>query len=225
MKDNLLIAQDALKFLNIRECFFITESSEQLFFRPIYMEIDKWIVIASGQVSLNGRIRIVLDKKTVEINCRTESVKVENFSNCYMFIFLEPMPEEILKKLIQVKKTFRASSRRREERFEIGTALFKKFGFSAPVQHFSYKEQKFQCLVNNVSVHGAMITCGKSDVKIGERINLLFSFANPTENISQFAIVVNRTSVSGGHLQLSLNFLEPVSFLWQKRICSFAEKN
>ncbi len=225
MNDNLLLSQDALDFLDIKECFFITDSFEQIIFRPIYMEIDKWIVISSACLSSFGTARIVFLENQFEVSCSVEPIKIENFSNCYMLIFKDKLPENILIKLMQVKKTFRSSSRRSEERFEIGIAKYKNFGFSSPVQYFLFNERKVQCFVNNASVHGAMITTENLEVKTGERIKLLFSFENPLEKIPQFALVVNRNSFTGGFLRLSLNFIEPISFLWQKRICSFAEKN
>lgn len=225
MNDNLLLSQDALEFLNIKECFFITDSFEQIIFRPIYMEVDKWIVTAASCLSSFGTVRIVFLEKQFEFLCASEPIKIENFSSCYMIIFKEKLPENILIKLMQVKKTFRSSSRRSEERFEIGISKHKKFGFNSPVQYFLFNERKMQCFVNNVSVHGAMITTENFEAKTGERIKLLFSFENPLEKISQVALVVNRNFISSGFLRLSLNFIEPISFLWQKRICSFAEKN
>ena len=46
-------------------------------------------------------------------------------------------------------------------------------------------------------------------------------FNNPSEKIVQSGIVVNRNSASNNYLRLSINFIEPISFLWQKRICGF----
>ena len=95
------------------------------------------------------------------------------------------------------------------------------FGFSYAFHFFLYKEQKILCFLNNVSVHGAMITCASSEIKTGERIKIVFSFHNPSEKIVQSGIVVNRNSASNNYLRLSINFIEPISFLWQKRICGF----
>ena len=220
MADNSIIASDALKFMNIIETFFTTDSMEQIIVRPIFMEMNRWIVAASAPIVSPGTLKIVTTEQNIEIPCDTESVSIEMFSNCYMLIFKKNLPDEMCLKLLFLKKTVRNCTRRSEERFEIGTSNFKKFGFSSPVQYFLYNDQKIQCLVNNASVHGAMITSRMSEIKTGERIKLLFSFENPSEKIVQFAIVVNRNCISGNYLRLSLCFLEPISFLWQKRICS-----
>lgn len=220
MADNSIIASDALKFMNIIETFFTTNSMEQIIVRPIFMEMNRWIVTASAPIVSPGTLKIVTADQNIEIPCDTESVSIEMFSNCYMLIFKKNLPDEMCLKLLFLKKTVRSCTRRSEERFEVGTSNFKKFGFSSPVQHFLYNDQKIQCFVNNASVHGAMITSRMSEIKTGERIKLLFSFENPPEKIVQFAIVVNRNCISGNYLRLSLYFLEPISFMWQKRICS-----
>lgn len=220
MADNSMIAADALKFMGIVETFFITESQEQIIVRPIFMEMNRWIVTASGHIGNSGKLRIVTVLQDFEISCNVETVSVEMFSNCFMLVLQQNLPDEMTRKMLFMKRTVRGCSRRCEERFEIGTD-YKRFGFSSAVQFFLYNEQKILCFLNNVSIHGAMITCSSSEIKIGERIKIVFSFDNPSEKIPQTGIVVNRNSATNNYLHLSINFIEPISFLWQKRICGF----
>lgn len=220
MTDNSMIASDALKFMGIIETFFITELQEQIIVRPVFMEMNRWIVTASGHIGASGKLRIVTLSHSFEILCNVEPVSLEMFSNSFMLVLQQNLPDEMTRKMLFLKKTVRGCSRRCEERFEIGTD-YKKFGFSSAVQFFLYNEQKILCFLNNVSVHGAMITCANSEIKTGERIKIVFSFDNPSEKIAQAGIIVNRNSAANNYLRLSINFIEPISFLWQKRICGF----
>lgn len=220
MADNSMIASDALKFMGILETFFITESQEQIIVRPLFMEMNRWIVAASGHIGTSGRLRIVTAAQDFEIFCKAEPVSLEMLSNCFMLVLRQNLPDEMARKMMFLKKTIRGCSRRCEERFEIGTD-YKRFCFSSAVQFFLYNEQIILCFINNVSVHGAMITCSTLGIKTGERIKIVFSFDNPSEKITQTGIVVNRNSAADNYLRLSINFIEPISFLWQKRICGF----
>ena len=76
--------------------------------------------------------------------------------------------------------------------------------------------------LNNVSVHGVMITVSRTCISNGERIQLLFKFSNPEENLVLPALIVSSNYVADGYQQFSLNLTEPLSFLWQERILRYS---
>lgn len=79
MTDNSMIASDALKFMGIIETFFITELQEQIIVRPVFMEMNRWIVTASGHIGASGKLRIVTLSHNFEILCNVEPVSLEMF--------------------------------------------------------------------------------------------------------------------------------------------------
>ncbi len=219
-----IIATDGLLFLDIKETFFQNQNGEQAILRVLCVETDRWLAASSSPLDQNGTLKLVTTKDIFTFPCKTEKMNFEQFSNCYLVCFTQSLPENLVKEILFLKKTIRVSSRRKEERFTIGVTNYKKFGFSNPCQFFKLKERKFQCFMNNISVHGAMITVSKTGIQNGERILLMFTLVEPEERILQPAIVVNVKALSLEYCQMSLSFTAPVSFLWQKRILEYQEK-
>lgn len=187
------------------------------------METDKWVVAASDFLEAEGTVRILTENGCcIKRAARTEKAGIDGFSKCFLIIFTEPLPVELARKIMQMKKTVRSCSRRSEERFDVGIKNYGKFGFASAVQFLKYRERKIKCMVNNVSVHGAMITSGRAGALQGERIQLLFSFENPDEKIILPALVAGIRHASDEYECLSLSLSEPLSFLWQQRILSYS---
>lgn len=223
-EESNIIASDGLLYLDIKETFFQNLNGEQAILRVLCVETDRWVVASSSVLDADGILKLVTSKDVLKFPCRTEKMSFEQFSSCYLIIFTEPLPEMLVKEILFLKKTIRTSSRRKEDRFTIGVTNYKKFGFSSPVQQFKIKDRKSQCFMNNVSVHGAMITVNKIGIQNGERLLLMFNLETPSERILQPAIVVNVKAVSLEYSQISLSFTAPVSFLWQKRVLEYQEQ-
>ena len=223
MTGNQIIASDGLKFLNIKETFFINESAgSQVIIRPLQMEADKWVVAVSAGLEQNGSVRLETGVGSFLLKARTEAVRIGEFSQCFLITFTEWMPDFLVQKILRLKKTQRDCTRRSEERYQIGLKNYEAFGFASAVQFFKFREQKCQCIVNNVSVHGVMITVSRTCISNGERILLLFKFSNPEENLVLPALIVSSNYVADGYQQFSLNLTEPLSFLWQERILRYS---
>ena len=223
MTDNQIIATDGLKFLDIKETFFINAAAgSQVIIRPLQMEADKWVVAVSAGLEQNGSVRVETGEGSFLLNARTEPVSLGDFSQCFLIIFTEKIPDFLVQKILHLKKTQRNCTRRSEERYPIGLKNFGAFGFSSAVQFIKYREQKCQCIVNNVSVHGVMITVSRTCISNGERIQLLFKFSNPEEKLVLPAIIVSSNYVADGYQQFSLRLTEPLSFLWQERILRYS---
>lgn len=224
MIEESIVASDGLKFLAIRESFFISGSGSQAIIRPLQMETDKWVVAASDFLEPEGTVRILTENDCcIMLSARTETAGMDGFSKCFLIIFTEQLPVSLAQKIMQMKKTVRSCSRRSEERFDVGIKNYGRFGLSAAVQFLRYRTQKIKCMVNNVSVHGAMVTSGRLGVLQGERLHLLFSFSNPDEKLILPALVAGIRHVSDEYECLSLRLSEPLSFLWQQRILRYAD--
>ena len=90
MTGNQIIASDGLKFLNIKETFFINESAgSQVIIRPLQMEADKWVVAVSAGLEQNGSVRLETGDGSFLLKARTEAVKIGEFSRCFLITFTE----------------------------------------------------------------------------------------------------------------------------------------
>ena len=117
MTGNQIIASDGLKFLNIKETFFINESAgSQVIIRPLQMEADKWVVAVSAGLEQNGSVRLETGDGSFLLKARTEAAKIGEFSRCFLITFTERMPDFLVQKILRLKKTQRDCTRRSEER-------------------------------------------------------------------------------------------------------------
>lgn len=216
------LSTEVIKYLGIRNTYFSLSEGITSLIKPLYIAPHKWEVLSASPLPSSGTLNIELDDGKFSVLCNV--IKLDTNLNSYLLLFKEDLYSGFLEKLSTFNKISFSSDKRREERFNIGLENWKKFGLTKPEIHFVFNTKTYKSIINNVSVHGALLTGETAPLSQNESlINLICSFNDPNQNVFQNALVVNCQNLKNNYSRYSLQFLDPISFVWQKRILDFSE--
>ena len=218
--DYALVSKEVLSSMGIKNIFYEFPGGITCLLRPLYLEVGRWICTASAELSVTGFIAVNETKYAVH----SERTAGLDYPNTWIITFEQPVDITLQQKIIEYKKTARKSEKRSEQRYEIGMKNWKEFLLEKPDVTLKTKTQKIRCILNNVSVHGALLTGEAAAVKKYESgIFLCCSFVSPSEHIIQEGLCVNTQYLDKGYCRYSIQFISPISFSWQKRVQAFSE--
>lgn len=226
MIDSLHTAySDVMKFLGITNCYLqYSDYPETVIIKPLIIDTAFWIVMAKSNFPEDGLLIVKTDSRIYSIKIRTEIYFFADDEVPYLKLNLkESLPPELQEKILQYVVIRRHSEKRSEERYEVGLSNWKFFGLEKPEQ-LLYVNQNIsvKCILNNVSVHGALVTGQAASVKVGENISKLYCrFICPINTLSQSAIVVRVEKKTEQLYRYSLQFIDPVALIWQSRLDSY----
>ncbi len=231
---------DVLRFIGIKHCYFLYPDGKTEVVKPLKITETGWTVIAASKQRaadkqraavkqraderVTGEQRLVIqtaepdDSLTVPVQvvpCDTDAFG----NNCLELIFPEPFPEWLERRIAEYRRIILSSEKRSEERYEVGLGGWKGFGLRSAEQRLLAGSKPVKALLNNVSIHGSLITAESAPVKAGETITKLCCvFAGPEEYVFQNAVVVRVERKTERLYRYSLRFVEPIALIWQKRI-------
>ena len=226
----LIIQNDCTKFLELENIFYKFSDGSTSLIRPFQLELDKWLVFAARELILESEIEgkgnLVLITKTKEVLSIPVIAYVkyeDDIGKFWCLSFLQQLPTIIAKKVFDYKKIILSTSKRKENRYDVGISGAKFFKLAQPDCIMLVSNIKVKCIFTYVSIHGALLIGQKAVFKKNDtRITIVADFLVPNEKISQKGVIVNSERMPNELIRYSIKFIEPISILWQKRIRDYS---
>lgn len=155
------------------------------------------------------------NNEKIKIVC---SVEKNPENNSYILWYEDPLPECFEKQLKELDNIYYNFDKRSEARFEIGLEKWQSFGLIRPDCFFIYQDHKVRVILSNVSYHGALLLGERSYCSMGELVTFSASFTDG--NVVQKANVIKTEQVTHSYFKYYVQFVEPLSILWIKKINS-----
>lgn len=209
---------DVLKFLEIENVFFDFQTGKTAALQIEKIDNKKWIVFSSDLLIPMGIINIQTNMQEYRLKCFTKPIT--NDIGEYEIELYDSLPQTLSLKIEEYNNLVNSSERRKEERYDVGLTKWQEFKLQTPDQRLYYnKTNAIKCLINNVSVHGCLVTGESSKLKISQDIvKMAIRFNDPGEIILQSAVICRIVQKTPQLFRYSLNFIEPLALSWQKRI-------
>ena len=213
---------DILDFLGFKNFFFIFPNKTTTILKPLRINnINTWTVLSGSELPHAGIISLDSNGVSISLNVLISSENNDEYGIYrYLMTFTKALPNELISKIISYQKILENNNKRCEERYYIGLKDYNRFGLRTADQTFYYNHEiPVKFILNNISIHGAMITGEKAEIKISETvITLVFAFQHPEEYLMQKALAVHIEQKAEKLFRYSLRFLDPISIILQQRI-------
>lgn len=218
------LSNEVINYLGIKNTYFLLADGITSLVKPMYIAPQKWEIISASPLPEFGTLIIEL-RNNVKYSVLCSVSQLSNNFNSYLLMFENQLDQAFIDRLSKFHQITSASEKRRESRYNIGIENWKTFGLSKPEVQIVFDSKTYKCIINNVSVHGALLTGETASIsQNGSMINFVCSFNDPAANVFQNALIVNCQNLQKNYSRYSLQFLDPVSFIWQERIQKFEEK-
>lgn len=220
------ISKEVLKFLGIRNVYFIYLGKITVLCKTLVIKKDRWICTCSSEIPKNGVLKLSLNDSDISeysVPVHTKRIiDILSFTNCYTMILEEPLPESLAERIKQYRKLLIRSEKRKEQRYPVGQENWKKFSLKTPCCTLSkVKGSSAQCVIVNASVHGALVVGTRSlSFHVSDRLLLAAEFNDCRTAIP--ATLVNTESVQDKYWRYSLHFIDPISLAWLNHLNELA---
>ena len=188
------------EFIKINHCFFTSPSSAAAHIvKPLRITLDSWTALCHEKLNNEGILTVQCEDNNFELRVKCKSNEIES-SHYVTFTFLEGMPETLKNNIIKYTTIRESLEKRSEDRFEVGLKLTEDFGLArrSQIMYTDSKEQ-IRCIINNVSMSGALITAEYAKVAAGKNIvTLIVEFRDPIETLALKASIVRIDKKTGG---------------------------
>jgi hypothetical protein len=221
--DRLTLIGDVLKYISVDNVFFRYSDGSTCVIAPVKISWRAWLVSSSRPLEQSGILCVQCIDSLYELPVAAESAGEEGYGSCaWTVVFRSRLPVSLAQAIARYEKVISADSRRSEERFDVGTAFWQQFGLLRPDQKFFFEGSFYRFIINNASMHGALITGEKSPCREKDVIQLCFVFKKLTMYIYQQSLIVRRQQMTETLFRYSLSFIEPVSIYWKSAVERFA---
>lgn len=219
------LSNESLNYLGIKNTYFDFSDGITTVIKPIHIDLYKWEIISGSELSNQGKLIIEFDtNEKIVLPCTVLKSNELDF-NTYILKFSENINSIFAEKLQNFKKITSGSEKRKERRYDVGLENWRVFGLTKPEVYLYHNKKNYKCVINNVSVHGTLLTGETAPISNNETVNFVCNFHNPIENIIQTAILINCNNLGSNYSRYSLQFTDPVSFVWQERIDQYSKNN
>lgn len=215
------LSSEVLGYLGINNTYFEIANGITTTVKPLYIERNSWEIISASKLPNTGNLIIEFsNNEKTSVECSVLENKTEHI-NSYTLSFTNKLNSPFLDKLSKVKNINAESEQRREERYLVGLAKWKEFGLSHPETFLVHNSINCKCIINNVSVHGVLLTGETASISKNEVVNFICEFEN-FKSILQSALIVNCQNLVKNYSRYSLQFLDPISLTWQERLIEYS---
>lgn len=216
-----MFTREHLRLLDIKNIYFKTFGGITTLIQIVNMNENTTTIITSDEVAEKGILYIELSNES-KIEMFVSSIKDFAEKNTFTLFYEDPLPEEFIFKLQKLNSIIKTSEQRKELRYEIGLDNWKQFGLKKPDIIFTEKNlNQTKCVINNVSIHGVLLTGIRSNINIGDKVFFICDFEE--KQIKQLSIVINVAKCGTGYYKYSLRFLEPLSLIWCNHIIDYGD--
>lgn len=163
---------------------------------------------------------LVIETEEMKIEIFVSVIKDFSEINTFTLFHEDPFPEYFQNKVNSLNSILSSSEKRKEFRYEVGLKNWQKFGLKKPECAFIDGNYITKTIINNVSIHGALLTGARSHTLIGEKVIFTCNF---DEIIKLQSILINSSACGNGYFRYSLRFLEPLSLTWCNHVLNYGD--
>lgn len=228
--EKLLINQTkTASFIGISYCFFTPlHNAGSTMIKPLLFEKEKWLILASSPIESTGTLTLNTESSSYTYKVTAEEIFFdEDKTGFYYHIFFnEDIEYQLQQKIQEYNNLAQYIEKRKEQRFEVGIAKTALFSLEKERQLlYTDTNEKLRCIINNVSMGGALLTADKANLIAGKNIVMLqVRFVHPMQTISLKASIVYVGKLNDTFYRYSLQFIQPVSLEWQQRVSDYSTK-
>lgn len=212
------VISDKLQYLQVKNLYFKTAGGITTIINAVDITQTYCEVTTGNNLPESGFL--VLQTSVFEYVIKVTINKNEN--GIYRLNYNQELNKVLLTRLIQLDNLKNKTNQRKEERYDVGLNNSDKFGLASPECYLLLQSGKVKCIISNASIHGVLLIGERSFLKIGESVFFFSKFKNNL-SVKQSGIVIAAENIKLNYFRYSLNFIEPISVVWQEKIISYSE--
>ncbi len=232
----LNITKEILEYITIKAVYITISSDKKVVCLPVQFYDDCWrmyIGLDNTFTSESAYLEILkTDNEFIKVPCKIKKID-QNYKQ-YIIFFKKSLPLSISYKIDALKEKYGSAEKRQGLRLKVGWENYRFFGLDNIKQRVVISGFEYDCVIEDVSMHGIRISFYYPRLKncMTEDLNLIPSilgirlmFINPL--FSLFLIVETiriQEHKESGMLTIGCEIKEPVNIGFINRVSEFERK-
>lgn len=233
----LSITKEILEYIEIKAVYISIVPDKKVVCLPVQFYDDCWriyIGLDNNFTSKSAYLEILkTDDEFIKVPCKIKKLD-QNYKQ-YIIFFIKPLPLSISYKINVLKDKYGSAEKRQGLRLKVGRENYRLFGLDNIKQRVVISGFEYDCIIEDVSMHGIRISFYYPRFQTGavESLTLISSvlgiklmFINPV--LCLFLITepirVDSADKETGKLTIGCKIKEPVNIGFINRVSEFEKK-
>ena len=233
----LTITKEILEYIEIKAVYISITTDKKVVCLPVQFYDDCWriyIGLDNNFTSKSAYLEILkTDNEFIKVPCKIK--KIDQKYKQYIIFFIKPLPLSISYKINVLKEKYGSAEKRQGLRLKVGRENYRLFGLDNIKQKVVISGFEYDCIIEDVSMHGIKISFHYPKFQTGtvESLTLISSvlgiklmFINPV--LCLFLITepirVHSADKEAGKLIIGCKIKEPVNIGFINKVSEFEKK-
>lgn len=233
----LTITKEMLEYIEIKAVYISVSSDKRIICLPVQFYDDCWriyIALDNNFTSESAYLEILkTDNAFIKVPCKIK--KLDEKYRQYIIFFKNALPISITSRIDSLNKTYGSAEKRQGLRLKVGRKNYELFGLKELKQKIVISGFEYDCIIEDVSMHGIRISFYYPKFRTGafESLTLISSvlgiklmFINPLFCLFLIteAIRIHSADKETGKLIIGCKIKEPVNIGFINRVSEFEKK-
>ena len=232
----LSITKEMLEYIAVKAVYISVSSDKKIICLPVQFYDDCWriyIALDNDFTCEFGYLEILkTDNEFIKIPCKIK--KLDEKYRQYIIFFKKALPISISARIDSLNKTYGSAEKRQGLRLKVGGKNYELFGLKELKQKIVISGFEYDCVIEDVSMHGIRISFYYPRLKssIMEDLNAIPSilgikliFINPLFSLFLIAEAIRiQGHKESGMVTIGCKIKEPVNIGFINRVSEFEKK-